>query len=399
MIREGAPTLRERVRKPMALAMAISALAVDSTRASNAESASSREAIDTASIGFFSNYLFSKDAAVAEAEAEAIKDAGGKIGRIVVPYVRGSAEVNNMRAEICNAAEATHNRDLELQIVFQGFYKSGRMGYLPSTAAEKSRFKTMITNLMWQIAGDRNPDGSGGCVPELEELTLSLNNEPTNKPMNYNQEVDGKRVAIGRTASLYKTLYGPLHTEAARPGLELDLTIVGGEIATTSRHRPLETIEELAGHLEGEKAMDAFAFHYYANGEDATSETPGQNRNSASIQEIVSKIREEFGKDIPIKLTELGGISDTPVSKEDEYEEKLGPAVPTLPGEKQARFYANTISQAACNGIEEISIFHMTDDPADPLRSGWRYPQGGYKPGIKNIVIDNLAELTNRDNC
>ncbi|MEX0881447.1 MAG: hypothetical protein WDZ34_01015 [Candidatus Saccharimonadales bacterium] len=396
--------IREKLNKPLALAAMIGALAVPAAQASETLDSADHETESSASIGYLSGHAISKDSSVANAELRAIDETNGKIIRVVVPYVNGSAEVNNMLPELCNLAQGALEHDLELQIAFQGYYKSqpgkpGGMGYLPSSANEKWRFKTMVVNLLWNIAGNENPDGTKGCVPELEKLAISPYIEPTNSLMNKSQVVKGKKVAIERAASLSKYIYEPLHAEAENPDLNIgEFRIFAGEIATTARHRPLATIDEFGKHL-AEDAMDGFAFHYYANGEDATSKTPGVKTNGATIEQITDKIRQRFGENVLIVLTELGAIAETPTSKEHQYTKKLPPNMPIFKGDGQAKFYNNAIKKAVCAGVSEVSIFHYTDDPGDVLRTGLRTPDGEFKKGVKKLVVRPLEELKSAEEC
>ena len=387
----GSLSLSERVSRPLALAAIIGATAFGGVEAEpvNAELLATRRAEPMTYVGFNTNKVFVNDFVAADAEAAAVAATGANTIRIQVPYTQGGAEVKNDVLRLCNAARATYNHGLHLEITMVGYDKDASLGYMPSTISENRKMETAISHMMWSLAGDTNKDGSGGCVPEQKNLRIGFFNEANNETFDPNQTVNGKWVAPRQLASLMRYLYPRLHKEALKPGLNVYLTLVGGDLATTARNRPVQFIKELATYMNSDKEsqlpMDAFAVHSYANGYDGTSVFDGSQK-SVRLGKVIYEIRKNFGADMPIYLNEVGAISATPSSKENKYEVRLPASVFGFNGQGQADFYQQSLRESACAGIEEMSIFYLKDDPYDQLRTGIKYPDGSNKPGAEKVI-------------
>ncbi|MEX2014610.1 MAG: hypothetical protein WD885_01625 [Candidatus Saccharimonadales bacterium] len=359
---------------------------------------SSKNAIRLDGAGFNTNAVWVTDENEANEAAARVANSGATDIRIILPYSQGSAEVKNDVIRTCNAAKAAYSHDLDLMITMQGYYRlrEGKakdgLGYMPTRAHEKQKYVTAITNLMWSLAGDKNPDGTGGCLPEQKELTIGFFNEPNNKRFNINQYINGRWVAPENTVELMRYAYPRLKQQAAQKGLEVDLTLVGGDISTSRSSNAVGFLRQMGRYMEEqqitEPLMDEFAAHYYLQGVDADPSTSA----SDSIRLISASVSENFGQ-VPLIYNELGAYSETPVAKEKLYKEPVPEAILPLKGVEQGLFYKQFILTAVCQGVKKVLIFHETDDKGDKLRTGVNYPDKTSKPG-KPIVRKAFIEAT-----
>lgn len=364
---------------------------------------SSKNAMRLDGAGFNTNAIWVTDEKVAHEAAARVVKSGATDIRIIVPYSQGSAEINNDVTRTCSAAKAAHSHGLDLMITMQGYYRSqdgkkkGGLGYMPTMASEKQKYVTAVTNLMWSLAGDKNPDGSGGCLPEQKELTIGFFNEPNNQRFNTNQYINGRWVAPENTVELMRYAYPRLKQQSAQKGLEVDLTLVGGDISTSRSSNAVGFIRQEGRYMQEqqitEPLMDEFAAHYYLQGVDAAPDTSA----SESIRRIKAAVSESFGP-VPLIYDELGAYSETPAHKEGLYKEPVPETVRPLSGVEQGLFYKQFVLSAVCQGVKKVLIFHETDDEGDALRTGLNYPDKTSKPSkpiVRKAFIDATTGTTN----
>lgn len=350
----------------------------------NAEKPRIRQAPPMAYVGFNSNEVWLEDEAKAQAEAKSLAEAGANAVRVEIPIGVGGKYVKPVENRICNAARAARDNNLELIIYLTGRYRDGRHGFLPIRAKEKRDYLSSITNLMWTIAGDKNEDGTGGCAPEVKRINISPINEPNNSYFNNHPDPQ-------KYGELMLYLYQHLHRLAAKPGLEVELNVIGLDISTTARGNPINFINGLAQYLREKRSrplpMDSLAFHFYARGYDGTTETVNQ---AAQVQnrKIIEAIRDNFGDSLPLYVTELGAITR---DKNHLYKVRVPAGVFTMSGQQQGEFYSHFIKESVCAGIAGIFIFYQTDKAEDDLRSGTKFPNGVRKAKTP-IVEQSFAD-------
>lgn len=386
----------EKIKRSLAVIGCLGSLAL----ASPANSSKNAMRLDGA--GFNTNAVWVTDEKEAYAAAERVSKSGATDIRIILPYSQGGADIKNDVARTCNAARAAYSQGLDLMITMQGYYRSREskknngLGYMPTMASEKQKYVTAVTNLMWSLAGDKNPDGIGGCLPEQKELTIGFFNEPNNKDFNVNQYIGGRWVAPENTVELMRYAYPRLKQQAAQKGLEVDLTLVGGDVSTSRSSNAVGFTRQMGRYIQEqqitEPLMDVFAAHYYLQGTDADPDTSA----SESIRRIKASVSESFGQ-VPLIYDELGAYSETPEHKEKLYNEPLPNAVRPLSGIEQGLFYKQFVLSALCLGVKKVLIFHETDDKGDKLRTGVNYPDKTSKPG-KPIVRQAFIEATSGTN-
>lgn len=359
----------------------------------------SRQANQVEAVGFNTNGVWVTDPEVAKAAAAKAARDGATQLRVMLPYTQGGAEIKNDLERTCNAAKAAHEQGLELMITMEGHYRSdGRLGYLPSIASEKQKYVTAITNMMWSLYGDRNPDGSGGCAPENKKLTLGFINEPNNKLFNANQYIDGKWVAPENTVELMSYAYPKLKKEAAREGLGVDLTLVGGEVSTSKSANAVGFIRQMGRYIKEKRIkhriMDQFAAHYYLQGADADPAVSA----SQNIERVSREVKESFGADMPVIYNEVGAWAETPKNKEGLYRESPPGTIVPLSGPEQGLFYKKFLESALCQGVKSVLIFHHNDDGGGKYRTGVVYPDGSPKPSAP-IVRKAFNEISSGKSC
>lgn len=350
-------------------------------------------------VGFNTNGVWVTDpGAASEAASKAARDGATQL-RVILPYTQGGAEIKNDLERTCNAAKAAYENGLDLMITMEGhFRKDGSLGYIPTIASEKQKYVTAITHLMWSLYGNKNPDGSGGCVPENKKLTLGFINEPNNKLFNVNQYIDGKWVAPENTVELMSYAYPRLKKEAAKEGLGVDLTLVGGEIATSKSSNAVGFIRQMGRYIKQKRInrqiMDQFAAHYYLQGADADPDISA----SQSIERVSQAVKESFGAKMPLIYNEVGAWADTPKHKERLYQERLPDTISALSGIEQGEFYKKFVETAVCQGVKSVLIFHHNDDGGGKYRTGVAYPDGTPKPGAP-IVRKTFNEFSSGKGC
>lgn len=337
--------------------------------------------------GYNSNKIWVTDQQAAEQEAELIAASGADAVRIQEPYTVGGAEINNDAERLCNAAIVANKNHLRLIIAMVGHYSDGRLGFMPSSESQKNRFTTAVGSMMWTLAGSEH-----GCVPDQKDITIGLFDEPDNPTFNSNQYVDGQWVAPQREVSLLSYAYPRLKAEALKPGLGVNLTIIGGELSSpSSEHDNTSFIKKMGQIIQQRKLtgpiMDVFALHQYANSYDTSPEAPNNSFNP----NVVDAVRTTFGADMPVIYDELGAYSETPKGKEHQYIVRLPAAVKPFTGTGQGDFYSRFISKAICHNVQGVMIFHFSDDPGDTLRTGVAFPDNSPKPSqeIVRQSIDN----------
>lgn len=374
MKRECAPPLKERLRKPMALAAIIGALAVPPALASH------ESVPPLKNVGYNTNEVWNTDLEAAEDAAKRAKESGATEVRIFHPFTNGGKDIMHDVDRTCNAAKAAYDNGLELMITIEGHYRDGEVGFMPTRASEERQYVTTVSDLMGKLADD-----NAGCLPEQKNLTIGFFNEPNNKTFDRNQYIGDRWASPGDTVSLMAYAYPKLHEIAARPNLNINLRLVGGDLSSGISSRAIDFINEMGAYVKQKKIkgpiMDEFAMHFYVNG----SGSDADERASRNLAKTKAALKHNFGK-TELIYDEVGAFSDTPSDKEGLYNIQVPPKIKPLPGDGQGEFYSWFVQQAACEGVKSVLIFHETDDPNDYLRTGDRYPNGTLKSGA-NILI------------
>lgn len=346
--------------------------------------------------GYNTNKVWVTDLAAAEREAQHIAATGANAIRIQEPYTFGGAEVNNDVERLCNAAIAAHDKSLGLIITMAGHYKDGSLGYMPTGVSELRKYTTAVTNLMWYLAGDEH-----GCVPQEKNITISLFNEPDNPRSNRNQIVNGVWVAPENEVKLLTYSYSRLKTEASKPGLGVNLTLIGGELSSPSAARDnVSFIKKMAQIIKDRKTgriMDKFALHQYANTLDTSPSAANNYFNPNSVNAVKDYINPLF--EVPVIYDELGAISSVPADKEQQYHARVLASVKPFDGTSQGEFYKRFIHDATCNGVEGVMIFHASDDSGDTLRTGTSFPDMSPKPSQRIVNQEFQNDLNGNLIC
>jgi hypothetical protein len=339
-------------------------------------------------VGYNTNKIWVTDEQTAGQEAESIAASGANAVRIQEPYTQGGAEVNNDLLRLCTAARVAYKNHLQLIITMVGHYRNGELGFMPTAAAEQQRYVTAVDNMMWDLAGDDH-----GCVPEQKNLIIGAFNEPDNPLYNSNQYVNGKWVAPQNEVNLLSYAYPRVKAEAAKNGLNADVTFVGGDLASPSVNRNnMAFIKRMAEIIRAKNLsnpiMDMFALHWYAN----TSSTSPSAPNNYFGPGAVVAVKTYINPNMPVIYDELGAFSATPKTKERQYKVRLPASIKPFPAYAQGDFYRNFINDATCAGADGILIYHQDDDPGDVLRTGVGFPDGSPKESkapVKDAFLEN----------
>lgn len=375
----------EQAKKTLALGLGAAALF------GAAHSAKSETVTTTAEpmpyFGYDTNKIWVEDKSAAIAEAQDVHEAGGTVIRILTPYTVGGHEINNDKNRYCNSLEATSEFGQRLEIGLDGHFRDGRFGYFPTQLNEMKKLRTGLYNMMAILA-------SGECDGvKATELNIGFN-EPNYK-LRYEQPDMPKNLAR------LLVYLAPLMRQDAK-SLNVDLQITAADITLSDANDPIDFIKEFSSQLTAQLKpgqplpFDRFGLNYYAFGQ-FTAENIQTTGQATSLAKAVDLLREQFGQDLPIGISELGAFSSTPVGKEQLYSQPVPSTVRVLSGNKQGQFYQNIINVAACLGLDGVRIFHKSDDGDDVLRTGDHYPDGTPKPSAEivqqSVTQNNLAQI------
>jgi hypothetical protein len=307
-------------------------------------------------VGYSSNDSWVLDLSVAEQnDQQSVADGATNI-RILAPITQGGVEAKNDASRYCNMGRAAVDNGLDVTMTMEGFYRGGKLGYMPITNTERRQYGDYVIDLLQTIHN---------CVPALDRIEIGWINEPDN-PL-FNRLMDkGPALVPGALVRLMKYNYQKLHDKATELGI--DLTLVMGDLYSGINSDPVKFFEDMAQYAASQKITgrlaDEAAIHIYPNLDD-----PNPNQTVANKIDRVQQALKGFGYSLPLQLNEIGLPTDGS----------------TKSIAAQAQFYSLLIPDAACRGITEINIFYRADNAKDRLTTGVRDEDGQPKPSRKRV--------------
>jgi len=380
--------IREKLNKPLAIAVMIGALAVPAARAaSNEESPVPIERVPEFIIGAQEDTIVNKDEKISQDVAQKLKDLDFNVVKITAPwsYPRQCAAINDDPARYINAFQAAKDNQLVPVLnLFPG--GQGDLGQAPSTPSQQTCYRDTLIAYE-HVFAEVNP---GGHI--IFEIPNEPNSETFWRPQNNS---DGEWVAPKAVSRTLAKSYWAVKKEAQELGI--GVTLIGGALA--SGHNAVgftKAMGEARQELEVKGAiMDGFSIHPYGETNDEPPDVTHPDLTTVGFAELpsfINSLDDSFHKPMSVWLTEYGAKTKVPANKTGLYTIRPNISKDMISEATQAEFYTKAIQMARSRSrVDAIILFNVIDDPDGHWTSGLMYPDGSPKSSysaVHQAIID-----------